>query len=195
MPRPYTARVAEEHGQVREERLDPEAEERRRLALAQIRQYPDPVLRMTAHEVERFDDDLERLVRRMIGLMEDANGVGLAATQVGILQRVFVLRPEEEEAFALVNPRIVEASEETEVDDEGCLSLQGVLVPVERDVGVTVEAANERGEPVRMEFESLRARVVQHEVDHLDGRLIIDRTDAASRREALATLRPQPLLG
>src|ERR687885_1640300 len=111
--------MAEEQGQVREEQLDPEREARRRLALAQIRQYPDPVLRMQAREVESFDDDLRRLVERMRGLMADANGVGLAATQVGVLRRLFVFRRDEEETVAVVNPRIVERSGETEVSDEG----------------------------------------------------------------------------
>ena len=187
--------MADEHGEVRDDKLDAQAAARRRLALAQIRQYGDPVLRMEAREVEAFDEDLRRLVDRMKALMEDAHGVGLAATQVGVLQRLFVVKPAEEDALALVNPRIVEAREETEVDDEGCLSLQGVLVPVERSVAVTVEALDEHGDAVRLEFEELAARVVQHELDHLDGRLIIDRTDPASRRTALAALRPQPLLG
>jgi len=180
---------------VRDDQLDAQQQARRRLALAQIRQYPDPVLRMSAREVELFDEDLVRLVERMKALMEDAHGVGLAATQVGVLQRLFVLKPDDGDAQALVNPRIVEASDELETDDEGCLSLQGVLVPVERHATVTVEAVDEHGKPVRLEVEELAARVVQHELDHLDGRLIIDRTDADSRRGALAALRPQPLLG
>jgi peptide deformylase len=187
--------LADEHGEVRDDELDAQQAARRRLALAQIRQYPDPALRMTAREVETFDEDLARLVERMKALMEDARGVGLAATQVGVLRRLFILKPDDEEARALVNPKIVSTSEETATDDEGCLSLQGVLVPVERHLRVTVEAVDETGAPVRLELEELAARVVQHELDHLEGRLIIDRTDAASRREALATLRPQPLLG
>jgi peptide deformylase len=187
--------VADEHGEVRDDELDAEQTARRRLALAQIRQYPDPVLRMAAREVLVFDDDLRRLVERMTGLMDDAHGVGLAATQVGVVQRLFVLRPDEGEARAVANPRIVEASDETLVDSEGCLSLQGVLVPVERSVTVTIEGQDETGAPVRLELEELAARVAQHELDHLDGRLMIDRTDPDSRRKALATLRPQPLLG
>jgi len=182
-----------------EEQRDPEQEARRRLALAQIRQYPDPVLRMKAPEVESFDDDLRHLVERMKGLMRDASGVGLAATQGGVLRRLFVVQrtrnAEDEEAepevFAVVNPAIVERGEETEVDDEGCLSLQGVLVPVERATRLTVEGVDERGNPVRYELEELAARVVQHEVDHLDGRLILDRTTDEARREALGTLRPR----
>jgi len=186
--------MSEEQGQVRKEELDQPARARRRLALAQIRQYGDPALRLTAREVETFDEDLERLVERMFALMHDASGVGLAATQVGVLQRVFVVEPADEEPQALVNPHIVERSAETAVEDEGCLSLQGVLVPVERHVKVTVEALDVHGAPLRLEFEDLGARVVQHELDHLEGTLIIDRTDPESRRGALATLRPKPAL-
>ncbi|TML65929.1 MAG: peptide deformylase [Actinobacteria bacterium] len=180
-----------------EEQRDPEQEARRRLALAQIRQYPDPVLRMKAREVETFDDELVRLVQRMSRLMHDAVGVGLAATQVGILRRVLVFQrqPEGEDAepetLAVVNPSIVERGDETEVDDEGCLSLQGVHVPVERSTRVTLEGTDEHGRPVRYELEDLSARVVEHEVDHLDGTLILDRTTDEARREALGTLRPR----
>ena len=188
--------MAEEHGQVREEQLDPEREARRRLALAQIRQYPDPVLRMRANEIESFDDDLRLLVERMTRLMQEANGVGLAGTQVGTLQRLFVLQPTpEDEPRALVNPVIVERSDEAVSDTEGCLSLQGVTVPVERVLKVTVEAKDETGADVRLELEEHPARVAQHEVDHLDGILIIDRTTPEARREALGILRPEPLLG
>ena len=192
-----------EAGEVKtEEKRDPEQEARRRLALAQIRQYPDPVLRMRAPEVDSFDQDLVRLAERMRGLMHDAAGVGLAATQVGVLRRLFVFQrssddeeaEEEPETFAVVNPVIVERSDETEVDDEGCLSLQGVHVPVERHLRITVEGVDERGDPVRHELETLAARAVQHEIDHLDGTLILDRTTDEARREALGTLRPRPAL-
>ena len=187
--------MAEEAGQVRDEQLDPEREARRRLALAQIRQYPDPVLRMKAREIETADDDLRRLVERMTALMRDASGVGLAATQVGILRRLFVFVPAEDETAAILNPRIAKRSDELETDDEGCLSLQGVHVPVERNVTVTVEGMDEHGEPVSYALDELSARVVQHELDHLDGVLILDRTTPEARREALATLRPRPALG
>jgi len=187
----------EQRGEVLEEKLDPEREARRRLALAQVRQYPDPVLRMRANEVESFDDDLRRLVRRMKDLMEDANGVGLAGTQVGTLQRVFVFRPEgdDEAPRALVNPVLTATSEVTIGDTEGCLSMQGVTIPVERPVKVTIEGKDENGEDVRLELEERDARVVQHELDHLDGILILDRTTPEARREALGILRPEPLLG
>jgi peptide deformylase len=177
-----------------EEQLDVEAQARRRLALAQIRQYPDPVLRMPAKEVEAFDDDLASLVERMTGLLRDAGGLGLAATQVGILRRVFVFQREEEEIVALVNPSLVERSDEAEVDTEGCLSMQGVTVPVERATHVTLQGRTPDGEELQFELGELEARVVQHELDHLDGVLILDRTTDESRREALAILRPKPAL-
>ena len=178
-----------------EAREQAESEVRRRLALAQIRQYPDAVLRMRAHEVDRFDETLARLAERMTELMHDARGVGLAATQVGVLQRLFVFQADEEdEVRAVVNPQITARSEETESGDEGCLSLQGVLVPVERSVTVTLEGQDLDGKPLRLELEELPARVVQHELDHLDGTLMIERTDPESRREALATLRRRPSL-
>ena len=184
--------MSDEVGQIRDEKLDAEREARRRSALLQIRQFGDPVLRLEAKEVEAFDGDLERLVDRMKHLMVDANGVGLAATQIGILRRVFVMQPDpEEDPVALVNPRIVERGDETEVDDEGCLSLQGVIVPVERSAELTVEALDERGRDVRLELLGRPARVVQHELDHLDGVLIVDKTTDDARREAMATLRAQ----
>ena len=173
-----------------EKELDAQAHARRRVALAQIRQYPDSVLRMRAREVERFDDDLARLAERMANLMHDARGVGLAATQVGVLQRLFVFHPaDSEDVVTIVNPTITERTEEVEIADEGCLSLQGVLVPVERAVRVTIEGQDVHGEPLRLELEEMDARVVQHELDHLDGVLMLERTDDESRREALATLR------
>jgi peptide deformylase len=189
--------MAEEQGQVLEgEQLDPEREARRRLALAQIRQYGDPVLRMRANEVESFDDDLLRLVERMTGLMQDARGVGLAGTQVGTLQRVFVFQAtEEDEPQAVVNPVLVKASDVKVMETEGCLSLQGVTVPVERPTRVTLEGKDESGADLRLELEEHAARVVQHELDHLDGILIIDRTTPEARREALGILRPEPILG
>jgi len=177
-----------------EDEAELEREARRLLALSRIRQYGDTVLRMKAREVEAFDDDLERLVERMTALMHEANGVGLAATQVGVLRRLFVF-VEGDEDRVVVNPVITKSAKDTEVDEEGCLSLRGVLVPVERPTTVTVEGVDVKGEPVRLELDAPASRIVQHELDHLDGVLIIDRTDDESRRAALAALRPQPVLG
>jgi peptide deformylase len=179
-----------DQGQVKTGELDAQAEVKRRLALAQIRQYPDPVLRLQAREIDDFDADLQQLVERMTRLMLDARGVGLAANQVGVLRRVFILQADEdEEPQALVNPTIVERSDELELEDEGCLSLQGVVVPVERVVRIRLEALDAAGEPVELELEGLAARVAQHEVDHLDGVLIVDRTTDEGRRDALGVLR------
>jgi len=178
-------------GQVIDEELDPEREARRRIALGQIRQYPDAALRMDARPVVHFDDELLSLVERMKLLMVDANGIGLAATQVGVLRRVFVFQRQEDEVAAVVNPEIVERSEETDVAEEGCLSIQGVLVPVERPMRITLAGRDESGEDVRFELDDIYARAAQHEVDHLDGVLIIDRTTPEARREALSVLRPR----
>jgi peptide deformylase len=190
--------MGEVEGEVRSEPLDAEREARRRAALAQIRQYPDPALRMKAREVETLDDAVTGLVERMSRLMTEARGVGLAAPQLGILRRILVYQTDEEDPVtALVNPRLIASSEEREADDEGCLSLgaASVVVPVERPTEVTVEASSPAGEPLRIEAEGLVARVLQHELDHLDGILTIDRTTPEQRRAALAQLRPQPALG
>jgi peptide deformylase len=185
----------EELTEEQRERLETrEREYIRRQALSQIRQYPDPALRMKAHEVADFDDYLLQLVERMIHLMGDAQGVGLAATQIGILQRLFVFDLAEEGPRAVVNPRLVEVTGERETEEEGCLSLEGVRVPVERSTRVTLEGVDPSGNDVRIELDGLGARVVQHELDHLDGVLIIDRTDSEHRKEALGQLRPQIVL-
>jgi peptide deformylase len=188
--------MAEVDGQVREdEELDAEREARRRLALAQIRQYPDAALRLQARPLEAFDEDLRRLVDRMKRLMEDARGIGLAGPQVGVLQRVFVFQPNAEDVVAVVNPDIAERSEVTEIADEGCLSIQGVLVPVERPTQIALVGRDESGKEVRYDLDDIYARAAQHELDHLDGVLILDRTTPEARREANAILRPRIVLG
>ena len=187
------------HGGERRSKKEIEREARARaremVAKSQIRQYPEPVLKTPATEVTEFSDDLRALVARMTRLMDDANGVGLAGNQVGLLRRVLVYRPDREdeaEPRTLVNPSVVERSDETESDEEGCLSLGPLRVQVERNLRVSVEARDENGEHVRIDAEGFEARVLQHEIDHLDGVLIIDRTTPEARREALAALRPQP---
>ena len=185
----------DEAGQVRNEELDPQREALRQTALAQIRQYPDPVLRLRAREVEEFDDDLKLLVERMLRLMQDANGVGLAANQVGIIRRVFVFQPDTDtEPVAVVNPVIVERGDETESDEEGCLSMQGIQVPVERALRVRLEGRDPEGGDISLDLSELGARVAQHELDHLDGVLILERTTEEARREALGILRPRAVL-
>ena len=171
-----------------------ELEARRMLALARIRQHGDPALRMKAREIEAVDDDVRRLAGRMTALMHEAQGVGLAATQVGVVRRLFVFTDAGEDRV-LVNPVITKRSSKVELDDEGCLSLRDVLVPVERSVAVTIEGLDADGEPVKLDLELPSARIVQHELDHLDGVLVLDRTDDESRRAAQGKLRPQPVLG
>jgi peptide deformylase len=185
----------DDHGEDHErDERELELQARRMVALARIRQYGDAVLRMKAREIEAVDDDVRRLAERMTTLMHEAQGVGLAATQVGVVQRMFVFVDEGEDRV-LVNPVITKRSSETGVDDEGCLSLREVLVPVERACTVTIEGLNANGERVSYELALPSSRIVQHELDHLDGVLIIDRTDDESRRAALSKLRPQPVLG
>jgi peptide deformylase len=176
-----------------EARAEAERLVRRDVALAQIRQYGDPALRMRGEEVEEFDDELLRVTERMTALMHDAEGVGLAATQVGILRRFFVCTVDAEDRV-LVNPVVTPLSDDTDLDTEGCLSLGPIRLPVERAARVRIDARDVAGEPVSLELEGVDARVVQHELDHLDGTLIIDRTDPEARREALRQLRPRLVL-
>jgi len=176
-----------------EARAEAERLVRKEIALSQIRQYGDPVLRMRAGEVEVFDDELVRITERMFQLMRDADGIGLAATQVGILRR-FVVCTLDGEDYVLVNPVVSPVGEGTEVDEEGCLSLGAVRVPVERATRVRVEAKDVQGASQSLELKDMAARVIQHELDHLDGVLLVDRTDAESRREALSLLRPRLVL-
>jgi peptide deformylase len=186
---PIPPRSAEEAEELRE-RLDPETRARRDAALRLVRKYGDPVLRSRALPVERFDAALAEEVRRMGQLMSDALGIGLAATQVGVMHRVLVYRVDPEGPVAgLVNPVLEWASEEREPMDEGCLSLPGVLVEVERPVHVRVRAKDEHGEDLTIEASGLEARVLQHEIDHLDGVLILDRTTRDQRKLAMRALR------
>jgi peptide deformylase len=170
--------------------LDPETKARRDLALKLVRRYGDPVLRTRALSVDRFDERLVEEVKRMGQLMHDALGIGLAATQVGVMHRVLVYRVEQDAPVAaLVNPEIEWAGADTEVMDEGCLSLPGVLVEVERPVHIRVRGRDERGEGLLIEASGLEARVIQHEMDHLDGVLILDRTSRDQRKQAMRELR------
>jgi peptide deformylase len=187
--------MSETTGQVSNEELDPQREALRRAALAQIRQYPDPVLRMEARQVEEFDEDLARLVARMTDLMEQAAGAGLAANQVGVLRRVFVFHPDADtEPVAVVNPVIAERGSETAVDAEGCLSMQGVQVPVERALSLRLEGRDPEGNELSLDLTELGARIAQHELDHLDGVLVLERTTEEARKEALAILRPRAMI-
>jgi peptide deformylase len=170
--------------------LTDEERARREVALRQIRQYGDPVLRAKAREIEVFDDALREEVARMGRLMIDSIGIGLAATQIGTLNRVLVYRVQQESPVnALINPVVEWRGKDSEIMEEGCLSLPGVIVDVERPVFIRVRAQDEYGDDIEIEAAGLEARVIQHEVDHLDGVLILDRTTRDQRKEAVRALR------
>jgi len=173
-------------------RLDPETRARRDAALRLVRKYGDPSLKSRALPVERFDDALREEVRRMGQLMHDSLGIGLAATQLGVMHRVLVYRVEPDAPVAaLVNPELEWKGSETEAMEEGCLSLPGVLVDVERPIHARVRAHDEYGEEIVIEASGLEARVIQHEMDHLDGVLILDRTSRDQRKQAMRILREE----
>jgi peptide deformylase len=170
--------------------LDPEAEARRIAAMSLIRKLGDPVLKSSATPVDRFDESLRRQVGRMAGIMGDAYGVGLAAPQLGISQRLLVYRVgPDAPVVALANPELEWTSTDNEILDEGCLSIPGITVDVERPVHVRVRALDEDGDVRMVEASGLEARVIQHEMDHLDGVLILDRTTRDERKRALRELR------
>jgi peptide deformylase len=170
--------------------LDPEREARRAAAMSFIRRLGDPVLKSRATPVDRFDDSLRRQVSRMAGLMNDALGVGLAAPQLGLSQRLLVYRVgPDAPLIALVNPSVEWASDDLDTLDEGCLSIPGITVDVDRPIHVRVRAQDEEGEERLVEASGLEARVIQHEIDHLDGVLILDRTSRDERKRALRELR------
>ncbi len=171
-------------------RIDPEVEARRVAAMTFIRTLGDPVLKSKATPVDHFDDALRKQVNRMAGIMNDALGVGLAAPQLGISQRLLVYRVgPDAPVIALANPQIEWKSKDQEYLDEGCLSIPGILVDVERPVHVRVRAQDEHGEERVVEASGLEARVIQHEMDHLDGVLILERTSRDQRKRALRELR------
>ncbi len=170
--------------------LDPETRARRDAALRHVRKFGDPVLRAKALPVERFDEALDAEVARMGELMHDALGVGLAATQVGVLHRVLVYKAYvDDPVTALVNPVVEWQSDELELGEEGCLSLPGVHVEVQRHAQVRVRAQDQTGIELKVEAEGLEARVIQHEVDHLNGVLILDRISREARKEAMRAMR------
>jgi len=170
--------------------LDPQVAARRDAALAHVRVFGDPVLRSKARPVEVFDERLREEIARLGAIMHDSLGIGLAATQVGVLNRVLVYRVEHDSPVnALVNPQLEWSSGDKEIMEEGCLSLPAVHVDVERPVYVRVRAPDAGGEPILVEASGLEARVIQHEMDHLDGVLILDRTSRDQRKEAMRALR------
>lgn len=192
MAEPSTEVLDEQEVDEQEEprQLDPERAARREAALQVVRRWGDPVLRSGALPVERFDERLRAEVARMASIMEDAIGVGLAAPQLGTLHRLFIYRVGHEAPLAVVvNPELEWRSKEKETYEEGCLSIPGVVVDVERPIHVRVRARDELGEPILIEASGLEARVIQHETDHLDGVLMLERTSREQRKEALRALR------
>ena len=173
--------------------LDPEAAARRAAAMSFIRKWGDPVLKSRATPVDRFDETLQQQVQRMAGIMRDAVGVGLAAPQLGISQRLLVYRiGSDAPLITLVNPEFEWRSDDVvETLEEGCLSIPSVAVDVERPGHVRVRAQDERGDERLVEASGLEARVIQHEMDHLDGVLMLDRASREDRKEALRALREQ----
>ncbi|MBI5311371.1 MAG: peptide deformylase [Actinobacteria bacterium] len=161
----------------------------RRKALAHVRQWGDPVLRSETRPVEIFDEELRAEATRMIELMDEALGIGLAAPQVGKSVSLLVYRVGDARPIVLANPEIEYSSDDAETAQEGCLSLANVQVDVDRPVHVRVVGKDVTGETIKIEASGLEARVIQHEMDHLDGVLIIDRASKDQRREALRALR------
>jgi len=182
--------VEPEEGAPAATELDAETRARRDAALRHVRKFGDPVLRTTALPVDRFDAALSAEIERMGELMHDALGIGLAATQLGVLHQVLVYRAYADDPItALVNPVLEWSSDETEIAEEGCLSLPGVHVEVERPARVRVRALDGAGKEVLVEAEELEARVIQHEMDHLEGILILDRISREQRKEAMRAMR------
>jgi peptide deformylase len=185
---PQTA--APDETQEPQDRLDPETRAKREAALRHVRKYGDPALRTRARPVEVFDQALLDEVRGMGELMDEALGIGLAATQLGVMHRVLVYRTEPDGPLGvLVNPVIEWSGDEVDSLEEGCLSLPGVGVEVERPVDIRVRAVDEHGSPLELEASGLEARVIQHEVDHLEGVLILDRTSRDQRKQAMRAMR------
>ena len=187
-----TEEVVEDPDETEEERQDPEVAARRAAAMAFIRRYGDPVLKSRATPVDRFDEALRDQVARMGAIMDDAIGVGLAAPQVGLSQRLLVYRiGHESPLIAVINPEVEWSSDEAEPGEEGCLSLPGVHIDVDRAIHVRIRAQDEHGDPRLIEASGLEARVLQHEIDHLNGVLILEHASRDQRKEAIRTLREQ----
>jgi peptide deformylase len=190
MPEEHDHEVAPSEEELSQPQLDPEVVARRRVAQSLIRQFGDPILKSRATEVDQFDASLRAQVARMAGLMADALGVGLAAPQLGVSQRLVVYRVGMEAPLvALVNPEVEWASQDGETFEEGCLSIPGIQVDVDRPVHVRVRARDEDGADRTVEASGLEARVIQHEIDHLDGVLMLDRASREQRKEAIRALR------
>jgi peptide deformylase len=166
------------------------------VAVLPIRNYPDPVLKEKTQPVDVIDDDLRKLIKNMVDTMYAAPGVGLAANQVGVLKRVVVVDVDEN-LMVLINPEITWYGDEMEDSDEGCLSVypDKIHVTVPRPKKIRMKAMNENGETVEFEAEGLLARALQHEMDHIDGKVILDRTGPEERKSALREITEQMRMG
>jgi peptide deformylase len=168
--------------------------DRAQLPIDRLRMFGDPVLKQESREVTEFDAGLLKLAEMMFEVMDREQGIGLAAPQIGIGKKLMVWRdPDSEERSALVNPRIVERSDETSNDTEGCLSLPGHAMEIARAERVVVHAQDLNGGPVTLTADGFRARIMQHEIDHLEGHLILDRTTGSERRRVLKEIRERSL--
>jgi peptide deformylase len=170
--------------------LDPELLARREAALAHVLKFGDPVLKSKASPVSHFDRELAAEIDRMLAIMRDGMGVGLAATQLGILRRLLVFQAgHDAQPSAVINPEIDWASPEVAVAEEGCLSIPRISVDVERPLHIRLSGVDPAGDEVLIEASGLEARVLQHEVDHLDGVLMLDRTTREQRKGAMRAIR------
>jgi peptide deformylase len=182
--------VKTEERDAEQQRLEVEMLERREAALAHVVKFGDPVLKSKASPVYNFGSELRAEAERMIEIMRDGLGIGLAATQLGVLRRLLVFQAgPDSEPTAIVNPEVEWLSEEMAVAEEGCLSLPRVSMDVERPLYARFSGRDIGGAPIVIEAAGLEARVLQHEVDHLDGVLILDRTPREQRKAALRALR------
>jgi peptide deformylase len=155
------------------------------MAIFPVRIFGDPILREKSYKIERIDLEVKELSRNMAQTMYEAAGIGLAAPQIGVLKSLIVVDMGGDNFVVYVNPMITERSKAQEVDDEGCLCLPGINVPVKRAQRVVVEARDLKGRPVKIEADDLLARILQHEIDHLEGHTILDRTDPKTRQKAV----------
>lgn len=153
-----------------------------------IRVFGDPILRMQALEVTDFDEALRQLADDMMETLRAAHGAAIAANQVGVLKRLFVF-DYEERAGAFVNPEVIETSAETETADEGCLSFPGLFYPTERPLRAHMRGVDVHGEPIEYKGEGMFARMLLHELDHLNGILFIDHLARHDRKEAMRRIR------
>ena len=158
------------------------------MAILEIKEYGDPILREKALSVEEITPDILNLIKDMAESMYASSGVGLAAPQVGVSKRIITIDEDEEKLLVLLNPEIIKSEGEA-VEEEGCLSVPGVYSEVKRSLKVTVKALNENGDPIEITKEGLTARALQHEIDHLNGILFIDKIGRMERQILLNKLK------